>query len=83
MSSLLYVPCASWNPEDLQSVVKLCLSNDVDRIDTHDGRKAAIKYIFKWIWYITIYWSKINLKKLIYLQVFAKKLEKIFLLSFS
>lgn len=45
MSSLLYIPCASLSHEDIESLVKLSLSKNVDRVDTHGGRKAAIKYL--------------------------------------
>jgi uncharacterized protein (TIGR02452 family) len=45
MSSLLYIPCSSLNQEDIESLVKLCLSEDVHRVDIHGGRKAALKYL--------------------------------------
>ena len=45
MSSLLYIPCASFNDEDVESLVQLSLSDDVHRVDTHGGRKAALKYL--------------------------------------
>jgi len=45
MSSLLYIPCASLNPEDIESLIKLCLCEDVDRVDKHGGRKAGLKYL--------------------------------------
>ena len=44
-SSLLYIPCSSLNPEDIQSLVDLSLNTDVHRVDTHGGRKAAINYL--------------------------------------
>ncbi|CAF1546982.1 unnamed protein product [Adineta ricciae] len=45
MSSLLYIPCASLTKEDIESLVKLCLSDDVQRVDTHGARKVALKYV--------------------------------------
>jgi hypothetical protein len=45
MSSLLYIPCTSLTKEDIESLVKLSLSPDVGRVDTHGGRKATIKYL--------------------------------------
>ena len=45
MSSLLYIPCASLHEEDIESLVKLCLSDDVQRVDTHGSRKIALKYV--------------------------------------
>jgi len=45
MSSLVYIPCSSLNTEDIESLVKLCLNDDVYRVDTHGGRKAALKYL--------------------------------------
>ncbi|CAF0759421.1 unnamed protein product [Adineta steineri] len=44
-SSLLYIPCASLNSEDIESIIQLCLSEDSNRVDKHGGRKAAIKYL--------------------------------------
>jgi uncharacterized protein (TIGR02452 family) len=45
MSSSVYVPCSSLNSEDIESLVKLCLNEDVYRVDTHGGRKAGLKYL--------------------------------------
>ncbi|CAF4093565.1 unnamed protein product [Rotaria sordida] len=45
MSSRLYVPCSALNPEDIESLVQLCSSQDKDRVDKHGGRKAALKYL--------------------------------------
>jgi hypothetical protein len=45
MSSAIYIPCASLSGEDIESLVKLSLSQNVDRVDTHGGRRAAIKYL--------------------------------------
>jgi uncharacterized protein (TIGR02452 family) len=45
MSSSIYIPRASLNVEDIQSIIKLCLSDDVHRVDIHGGRKVAIKYL--------------------------------------
>lgn len=44
-SSLLYVPCGSLKEEDLQSLVRLATSTDVERVDKHGGRQVALKYL--------------------------------------
>ncbi|CAF1548702.1 unnamed protein product, partial [Adineta steineri] len=47
MSSLLYVPIESLQHEDIESLVKLCLNDDTDRVDLFGGRKIALKYLLK------------------------------------
>jgi hypothetical protein len=45
MSVLLYVPYSAFGRNDIESLVKLCLSEDVRRVDTHGGRQVTIKYL--------------------------------------
>ncbi|CAF1409820.1 unnamed protein product [Adineta steineri] len=47
MSSLLYIPIESLQREDIESLVKLCLNDDTDRVDLFGGRKVALKYLLK------------------------------------
>ncbi|UJR17882.1 hypothetical protein I4U23_004781 [Adineta vaga] len=44
MSPLIYIPCASFNEEDVESLFQLCTSRDVHRVDIHGARKVALKY---------------------------------------
>ena len=44
-SSLIYIPCGSLNVEDLQSLIRLAVSTDVERVDKHGGRQVALKYL--------------------------------------
>jgi len=77
MSSLLYIPCASLTDENISSLVKLCLSEDVYRVDTHGGRKAAIKYLLKMHSIGFDLSSYIDLKQLEDLQQQFEKLKQI------
>jgi hypothetical protein len=77
MSSPLYIPCASLSDEDVSSLVKLCLAKDVYRVDTHGGRKAALKYLLKMHSIGFDLSSYIDLKKFEDLQQQFEELKKI------
>jgi hypothetical protein len=41
----LYIPRASLSIDDINSLLNLARSKDNERVDTHGGRKAALKYL--------------------------------------
>ena len=43
----LYIPCGSLDDEDVRSLVRLALSTDVSRVDTHGARRTALKYLLQ------------------------------------
>ena len=47
MPPLLYIPCGSLDDEDVRSLVRLALSTDVSRVDTHGARRTALKYLLQ------------------------------------
>ncbi|CAF3526218.1 unnamed protein product, partial [Rotaria sp. Silwood2] len=71
MSSKLYVPCASLNPDDINSLVRLCASQDKNRVDMHGGRKAALKYL------LNFQSAGLNLSTYINLKEFEKLKKEI------
>src|SRR5258708_287971 len=45
MSSRFFILRASLTKKDIDSLIKLCSSKDTKRVDTHGGRKVALKYL--------------------------------------
>ncbi|CAF1249298.1 unnamed protein product [Rotaria sp. Silwood1] len=71
MLSRLYVPCSSLNPEDIKSLVQLCLSQEKYRVDMHGGRKAALKYL------VNFQSTELNLSSYIDLKILERLKDEI------
>ncbi|CAF1478052.1 unnamed protein product [Rotaria sp. Silwood1] len=71
MSSSSFISSLSLYEENIESLVKLCLSKNRDRVDMHGGRKAALQYL------LHIQSAGFDLSSFINLKDFEKLKEEI------